>query len=121
MRYLVALLVLLAGCATVQQVDILPRGGGARGTGTFDHIHQVLTAEVDGKRYQGRPVQETSTSSFSLFGPQRTTTTNKETALLIGDTGQIRCEFAWDQMKTHANGVCVDSKNVTYDLLIRNS
>lgn len=80
----------------------------------------MLAVDLDGKRYQGRPISETATSGFSLFGPQQTTTTNRQSALLVGDDGQIRCELAWDNMKTIANGVCVDSRNTTYDLLIRN-
>lgn len=35
MKYLFVLL-LLAGCATVQEVSLLPRGVGAKGKGTFE-------------------------------------------------------------------------------------
>jgi len=60
------------------------------------------------------------TTGYSLVGPSSTTTTNQQSALLVGPAGQIRCEFAWGAMKSIANGVCIDHRNVTYDLLIRN-
>lgn len=111
---------LLAGCATVQRVDLLPRGDAPRGTGSFDHIHQVLTVEIEGQSYRGTPIRKTAQTSASIFMAGATTRTNEDTALLIGPAGQIRCEFAWQEMKTQATGVCVDHRNRTYDLLIRN-
>lgn len=114
-------MVFVAGCAAQQRVDLLPRGGtGVKGTGQFDHIYQRLTVELGGEVYQGTPISETAQTSFSLFSPGATTSTNKQAALLIGPAGQVRCDFAWDQLKTRAIGVCVDSRNITYDLLIEN-
>lgn len=120
MRVYLLVLLLLAGCATQQAVTLYPRGPGLRGAGVFDHVHQVLTVELDGQRYQGTPVTQTATSGYSLFGPQSTTTTNQEAALLLGEAGQVRCEFAWGPMKQTANGTCVDRNNVVYDMQIRN-
>lgn len=111
---------LLAGCATQQSVTLMPRGTGAQGTGTFDHIHQVLTVQIDGNSFSGTPVRKTATTSSSMFTIGATTTTNAESALLIGPAGQVRCEFEWGPMMSTANGVCVDRNNVTYDLLIKN-
>lgn len=112
--------VLLAACAAEQRVSLMPRGEGPQGTGYFDQIHQQLVVDLAGGRYIGTPITKTATTGFNIFGPQATTSTNEQNALLIGDAGQVRCEFVWNQWKTMANGVCVDSHNVTYDLLIRN-
>lgn len=112
---------LLAGCAAQQQVALMPRGEGHEsGAGYFDQIHQQLAVDIEGQRYVGTPITKTASTGFSLFGPQATTSTNEQSALLTGNGGQVRCEFAWNQFKTMANGVCVDSRNVTYDMMIRN-
>jgi hypothetical protein len=119
MRYVFVLLI-LCGCAAQQVVTLLPRGGGQKGSGSFDHIHQVLTVELNGEVYKGRPITKTATTSPSLFTIGTTTTSNEESALLIGPAGQVRCDYAWGVYKAQANGVCVDHRNVTYDLLIQN-
>lgn len=111
---------LLAGCATQQVATLLPRGDAPKGTGSFDHIHQVLTVEIEGQSYRGTPIRKTAQTSTSIFMAGATTRTNEESALLIGPAGQVRCEFAWQEMKTQAVGVCTDHRNRTYDLLIRN-
>lgn len=117
---LLVMAAIVSGCATVQTVSLLPRGPGSTGTGTFDQLQQELTVEIDGAVYKGTPITATSYSQRNVFGQATTTTTNQQTALLIGPAGQIRCEFMWGAMKTLANGTCVDRNNVMYDLLIRN-
>lgn len=111
---------LLAGCATQQAVTLMPRGSGQPGTGTFDHIHQVLTVDLGGNRYSGTPVTQTARTSASIFTAGSTTTSNTDSVLLIGPAGQVRCDITWGAMKATAIGVCVDRNNVTYDLLIKN-
>lgn len=119
MRYL-ALIALLAGCAAQQTVALLPRAGGPSGTGVFDQMHQVLTVDIEGKRYQGTPISKTATTSYSIFSAGSTTSSNEQSALLIGTAGQVRCDFTWNQFRTMATGSCIDSQNATYDLLIKN-
>jgi len=64
---------------------------------------------------------ETSTTTAGLFGPATSTQyTSKASALLLGTAGQIRCDFAFDMLMTQATGMCVDSNQVVYDLLIKN-
>jgi len=113
--------VTLAGCAMQQTISLFPRGAGAtqQGTGSLDRLSNELTVSVDGKKYGGRMMMNTATST-NIYGYSTSTTTNQATALLLGDGGQIRCEFGWDALMIQATGVCVDSKNVTYDMLIKN-
>lgn len=118
---LLSAVLLLPACAAQQSVTLLPRGQGSQGLGVFDHMHQVLTVNLDGKRYQGQPITKTAVTTGNLFYAGTTTTTNSEAALLLSDQGgQIRCDFEWGPMRATANGVCVDSQNVVYDLLIKN-
>jgi len=121
MKNFTVLFLFIAGCATQQGVALMPRGPGQQGTGTFDHVHQVLTVELNGNRYKGIPITQTSTSRIGLFGPATDTSTNQETALLIGERGgQLRCDFMWGGMRAQAVGSCVDSNNVVYDMQIKN-
>lgn len=118
-RSLIAI-VLLVGCASQHAVTLLPRGQGMQGTGTLNRMNNELSVSVDGKQYRGPMVVQTAHST-GLFGAGRTTIANQATALLLGDGGgQMRCEFGFDAMWTSATGVCVDYKNITYDLLIKN-
>lgn len=116
-----AIALLLAGCAAQQTVTLLPRGaGGERGTGMLDRMSKEITVSLNGRDYRGPMVVQTAYSSgYGLFS-QRTTISSQATALLLGDDGQVRCEFGFDAFMTMATGVCVDSKNVTYDMLIKN-
>ena len=117
---ILALMVLLVGCAAQQVVTLLPRAPATeRGTGILDRMTQELTVTVEGNNYRGRSVLQTGTTT-NIFGVTSTQYSNRSTALLIGDTGQMRCEFSWDYMMIQATGVCVDSRNITYDILITN-
>ena len=79
-----------------------------------------MTVTLEDRRYVGKYVVQTANSS-GVFGVATTTVTKQASALLLGESGgQIRCDFGFDPMWTHATGVCVDSKSMTYDLLIRN-
>jgi hypothetical protein len=64
-------------------------------------------------------IMQTSTTTGLFSGP-RTQYSSQASALLLGEAGQMRCDFAWDAMMTMATGVCADSRNNTYDLLIKN-
>lgn len=121
MKRIAIVALLLTGCATQQSVTLLPREGSMqRGIGSFDHIHQLVTVDVGGRRYQGRPTQVEARTSAGLFGPSSYTTTNQASALLIGEGGQLRCSWTWGPMKVDAQGECIDSRGAAYDLLIKN-
>lgn len=122
MRYVIAICIVIAGCATVQSVTLLPRGEDRTpGRGTLDRMTNVLTVDLKGQRYQGTPMMQTATTSRGLFGAvTSTTTTSQASALLLGAEGQVRCDYGWDALMTRATGVCVDYRNVVYDLLIQN-
>lgn len=112
---------LLAGCASVQQVQLLPRGeGNARGAGELNRLNNDLQVTLGAETYRGKMVMETSMSGGTfLTGPARTTYSNRASALLLGERGQVRCEFGFDQLMTQATGVCVDHRNITYDMLLK--
>lgn len=122
-RSYLAVLLLLAGCAAQQQVALMPRGEGhPNGSGSIDRVKNVLTVYLGGRVYQGTMHMTTAaSSSVGLLGGVRTehSTTNQASALLVGNDGQLRCDFGWNALMTAATGVCVDSRNVTYDMLIR--
>jgi hypothetical protein len=115
-------ILLLAGCAAQQSITMLPRGeNAARGTGVLDRLHNQLTVDLGGRTYQGPMVMQTGlTQSWGPLGPRTaTTTTNQASALLLGDGGQVRCDFGFDALMRTATGVCVDSRNQTYDMLVK--
>ena len=114
---------ILAGCASQQVVTLLPRSPATeRGMGMLDRFNQELTVTVGANTYRGRSVLQTGTSTTSHGLWTRTSAhySNQSTALLIGDKGQMRCEYGWDSMMINATGVCIDSRNITYDILITN-
>lgn len=116
MRYAFVLL-LLAGCA--HNLTLMPRGAGPQGTGTLDRANNDMTVVLDGKTYRGKMQMVTGTS-VGAFGQVTNQYTNQASALLIGDAGgQVRCDFGFDTLMTSGNGVCVDFRNVTYDLLVK--
>jgi hypothetical protein len=116
------IVVLLSACAARQSATLFPRGADrTQGYGELDRITNTLTVQIQGNEYRGPMIMETSTTMAGLWGPATSTThTNKASALLLGTAGQIRCDFAFDMLMTQATGVCVDSKEVVYDLLIKN-
>lgn len=124
MRSMVAIpILLLAACAAEQQITLLPRAPETqRGSGVLDRVTHDTTVTVGARTYRGKTVfHSATTTSWGLFGPKTATTaSNQASALLLGDAGgQLRCEFAFDQMYTMATGVCVDSRNITFDILIK--
>lgn len=121
MRIALFVLLLLVGCAAQNDVTLMPRGHDARGSGTLDRMRNVLTVDLDGKRYSGTmQMQTASSTSYGALGSRTTsTTTNAASALLLGDGGQVRCDFGWDALMTGASGVCVDAQNRAYDMLVK--
>jgi hypothetical protein len=115
-------LVSMVGCAAQQQITLLPRGEAKQGTGTLDRVNNALTVYVDGRQYQGTMQMQTATSTgWSPFGRHTSsTTTNQASALLVGNEGHMRCEFGWDALMQGATGVCIDNRNATYDMVIKN-
>lgn len=114
------LVALLAGCATQNDVTLLPRGeGNARGSGVLNRVNNELRVTIGENNYRGTVIHSSAATTGGLFSPVRTTYTNQANALLIGDTGQLRCDFGFDAMYIQGTGVCVDYRNVTYDMLIK--
>jgi hypothetical protein len=121
-KAIVVLALASIGCAAQQQITLLPRGEAKQGNGTLDRVNNALTVYVDGRQYQGTMQMHTATSTgWSPLGRSTASTiSNQATALLVGNEGHMRCEFGWDAMMTSATGVCVDNRNATYDLMIKN-
>lgn len=102
---------LLAGCAATQEVTLLPRGGAGKGFGELDRMTNQLTVDLNGTTYHGPMIMRSAqTASFKPL---------EAAALMMGDGGQVRCEITFNALMTEGNGVCVDSRNATYDLLIK--
>lgn len=115
MRYLVVLL-LLAGCASQHAVTLYPRGAQvAQGTGVLGRLGNDLAIKLDGRQFTGK--WQLITSQASGLGPRLVG--NNCSALLLSDGQQLRCDFTFDQMWTGATGVCVDYRNITYDMLVK--
>lgn len=112
-------LVLLAGCASQQAITLMPRGTGQAGSGTLDRMNNELRVTVGENNYRGTMIMQSAVSTGGIFSPVRTTYSNQASALLLGDIGQLRCDFGFDAMYTQGTGVCVDYRNVTYDMLIK--
>lgn len=124
MRYGIILFVLLSGCAGTYDLTLFPRGGGAQAKGVGDAATKTMTVTLNGKTYSGNYVQASSRSAGSMAQGANMPATavgvsssNQFTALLAGEDGAIRCEFM--ASRSAGNGVCTDSQQRSYDLLIR--
>lgn len=116
MRYLVVLLLFLSGCAAQHAVTLYPRGAQvAQGIGVLGRVGNDLVINLDGQKFAGK--WQLITSQASGLGPR--TVGNNCSALLLSDGRQLRCDFTFDQMWTGATGVCVDYRNITYDMLVK--
>lgn len=123
MKYLLIIgLALLGGCSSYN-MTLYPRGGGDLVTGTASADRQ-LKVMLRGEEYEGRAVQAKS-SGFGLatkYGSAPTTvvssgSSNQWTALLTSNSKALRCEFMGDRQG--GNGICVDSSEKVYDLLLK--
>lgn len=122
MRYLFVLLgFLLSSCS--YNLALYPRGGAGevvRGTG--NSMNETMEVTLRGETYRGRYIQGTSTGvGFASGGRGLSTMTvvsssNQFGAVLTSGNKALRCDFMADTMG--GNGVCVDSTNTTYDLVI---
>jgi len=120
---IIATALIISGCATQQSVSLLPRSPATeQGVGILNRLNQDLTVTVSGNIYRGKSSLQTGTSTtgFGMWTRTSTHFSNQSTALLLGDNGQMRCEYGWDSLMIEATGVCVDSRNVTYDIIIKN-
>lgn len=125
MRYLFVLTVLLAGCT--HTITLYPRGGGDPSYGTLGHASRYMQVTIGGESYAGTValpqtvgvtlVPTTSPGGVSTLSPVTSVghSTNAS-ALLTGRNGTLRCAFIF---QSGGNGVCVDSKERAYDLLMR--
>lgn len=119
--YFVVVLLALAGCT--HTITLYPRGGGEQATGTVNDGSKNMEVRLRGDTYTGSYVLGQSVGVGIVGGanPVPVTTvssTNNATALLIGPNGVLRCEFRIVAARG-GNGVCVDSSNTTYDMLIK--
>jgi len=118
---LVALLLAVAGCT--HAIILYPRGGGEQATGTVNDASKNMEVRLRGDTYTGSYVlgQTVSVGMVGGANPVPVTTvgsTNNATALLTGPEGVLRCEFRIVAARG-GNGVCVDSSNTIYDMLIK--
>jgi hypothetical protein len=123
MRYLLVLVTLLAGCQTFYDVALYPKGGGPVAQGIADtSSNKKITVSLNGETYSGIYVQGQSlgiasvVSGYSSASAYAIGTTNQYSAVLTGPAGAIRCEFT--AQRHGGNGVCLDSTNKTYDMVI---
>lgn len=116
-RAVVVVIVALSGCSAQHAVTLYPRGAQVeQGTGVLGRVGNDLAINLEGRKFVGKWQLITSQSS-GLFGPR--VTGNNCSALLLSDNQQLRCDFTFDQMWTGATGVCVDYRNITYDMLVK--
>jgi hypothetical protein len=119
--YLVALLLALTACT--HTITLYPRGGGEQATGTVNDGSKNMEVQLRGDTYAGSYVLGQTFGVGMVGGANPTTvttvgTTNNATALLVGPKGVLRCEFRIVAAQG-GNGVCVDSSNTMYDMLIK--
>lgn len=115
MRYLVVLL-MVSGCA--YNVALHPRGGDEVAKGSLNHPAGNMTVTVRGATYTGRYYRGTGVG-VGLAGARPAIgvgLTNQFAGVLKSEGGLLRCEFV--MRATDGDGVCADSQNVTYDMLI---
>ena len=124
-RIALAILLALGGCA--YDVTLLPRGDAPRAVGTANTGNKTISVQLDGETYAGDYVRGRvygfGTTQGFVAGKMVTTTgtmsaaSNQYSALLVGPRGQIRCEFMAES--SGGNGVCVDNRDRTWDMLIK--
>ena len=109
-------LLALGGCA--YNVTLYPRGGGEQAIGKLDSASFTITVELNGETYSGRYIAGQS-FGFATSGAAFASgigMSNQRSALLKGPHGVIRCDFSVNA--AGGNGLCQDSQNVVYDMLI---
>lgn len=117
--------VLLAGCT--HTITLYPRGGGEQAAGTVNDGSKNMEVVLRGDMYTGSYVlgqtfgfgTGTSFGARPAFGTGLMVgNTNQASALLTGPKGVLRCDFMIVAARG-GNGVCVDSGNTVYDMLIK--
>jgi hypothetical protein len=126
MRYLLALtILLLAGCT--HTITLYPRGGGEQASGSVNDGSRNMEVTLRGETYTGSYVlgQTFGLATGTTYGARpvfgtgvMVGNTNQATALLTGPKGVLRCEFVIVAARG-GNGVCMDSANMVYDMLIK--
>lgn len=100
---LVLLILAVAGCGGTMQ--LLPRDGGAGGTGSLNIASKTMEVTVEGKRYAGNYVVAVQHNASG--GPGN--------ALLMAPDGDtIRCEFTATAMR--AIGTCQTRAGRVFDM-----
>jgi hypothetical protein len=121
MRYLVVLL--LSGCA--YNATLYPRGGGDIARGTVNTGSKEMVVSLDGSEFRGSYVRGYSVGYgfANTYGsnPQFASgvsmgASNQYAATLTNGKTALRCEFMAE--RSGGNGVCVDSANRVYDLVL---
>ena len=119
--FFVVMLLALAGCT--HTITLYPRGGGDQATGTVNDGSRNMEVRLRGDTYTGSYVlgQTVGVGIVGGANPVPVTTvgsTNNATALLTGPKGVLRCEFRIVAVQG-GNGVCMDSSNTVYDMLLK--
>ena len=124
MRYLIVLLLALAGCT--HTVTLFQRGGTEQARGTLNDGSKDIEVVLKGETFTGHYVLGQTTGFGMAFGTGGAPvfgvgggTNNNASALLTGDkSGILRCEFRI-QVAKGGNGICVDRDSMAYDMLIK--
>lgn len=122
LKIVVALVVVHALSACAYNLTLYPRGGGDIASGVGHSGNKTIEVTLRGETYTGRYVQGQSVgvglaTVGGAFGTGTTIgSTNQFSAVLTSGNKTLRCEFMADG--GHGNGVCIDSMNAVYDLVI---
>lgn len=118
---LAALIAMSAGCSSYT-ATLYPRGSGDVAVGVAGSDREMRVT-LRGDEYVGRIVQASSTG-VGLAARYGTPTTgvmasasNQYAATLVNGSRALRCEFMGD--RGGGNGVCVDSAEKVYDLVLK--
>ncbi len=116
--YVAALALTLSGCGG----NLLLVADGKTHPGKFDSMTKSIELTVDGKRFAGNYVtNSTVTTGGGMVGNKWISTTGTtggtqgRAMLISSDNSTMKCEFAYQGMS--AQGVCQDSNGKTYDFM----
>jgi hypothetical protein len=129
---LLSFLPILAACS--HTVMMYPRGGGDVGSGSLNDGTREIQVLLKGKQYTGKFVRN-QTYGFGLdqtfgaapsgpvmkpgFGTTSTMgASNQATAVLVSGSDVLRCDLVVVNA-SDGSGVCTDSNNLAYDVLIK--
>ena len=121
-RYVAAALLLISGCASVGNVQLIDESGRAH-AGTFNARTKQLAGTIDGKLYQGFYILDSEAMYFHTRGPQGVSGVarggrNVGRAMLTSADGDVLdCGFTYSGLR--AIGNCKGTNGERYQLITR--